>query len=243
MHTFYLAEAGAAGERIPLEREEEKHALKVLRLSDGDEICALDGRGGRFQARLRIWGGRAFAELEAPLADNEPAVRISLYQGLPKADKLEWIAQKGTELGLSALCPVQMRSSVVKSNEKDGQKRQERLERIAREAVKQCRRSMPPQITPPLTWAQALKRLSSCELVLVPWENERAFTLKQAREAYPNAKDIAIVIGPEGGIAREEIEALTALHTKCITLGGRILRTETAALAAIAVVQTLWGDL
>lgn len=231
MHAFYLSGPARTGETVPLLEEESRHALKVLRLTAGEKIVALDGQGGRFSAELCPEGGRALARLMEALPDNEPARRLTLYQGLPKADKLEWIVQKGTELGVSAFCPVEMRNSVARV--KGG--KEERLERIAREAVKQCRRGRVPEILPAARLEAVLPQMARHELLLVPWENAQGRTLRSALQGKPEARDIGLVIGPEGGIDPKEIEALQALGALPVTLGPRILRTETAALAAAAL--------
>lgn len=244
MAAFYLSRTGAPGDEIALPKEEAQHALKVLRLGEGDEIDALDGAGGRFRAVvISAHGGECVVRLTEALPANEPPIRLTLYQGLPKADKLEFIVQKLTELGASAVVPVKMERSVVRSDAKDGEKRRERLDKIAREAAKQCRRALAPEISAPLTWKQTLARMAGHELILVPWEDARENTLHEARVRAPEAKDIALVIGPEGGMTPDEIAALKAVGAQPITLGRRILRAETAAVAAAAVTMALWGDL
>lgn len=243
MHSFYLEEAGGTGRTLPLPKDEAKHALRVLRLSAGDEVCALDGRGRRFLGRIDTDGETALVTLTEELPSNEPPVRVTLYQGLPKADKLELIVQKLTELGGAALVPVKMERSVAKSDGKDGAKRQERLERIAREAVKQCRRAQSPEVTVPLTWKQALARMGDHDLILVPWEDAHTLTMKQAFAEAPGAKDIGIVIGPEGGMSEGEVDRLREAGARAVTLGPRILRAETAAVASVTAAMLLWGDL
>ena len=204
MAAFYLTRTGAPGDEIPLPKEEAQHALKVLRLSEGDEIDALDGAGGRFRAVVvSARGGECVVRLTESLPSNEPPVRLSLYQGLPKADKLEFIVQKLTELGAAAVVPVKMERSVVRTDAKDGEKRRERLTKIAHEAAKQCRRALAPEIAAPLTWKQTLSRMAEHDLILVPWEDARENTLKQAFAAAPETRSIGLVVGPEGGMTAE----------------------------------------
>ena len=244
MASFYLSEPREAGEIALLAAEEGKHVLKVLRMGVGDELCAIDGCGGRFDAEIdSVEGGEVRVKLLNRLPNNESAVRITLYQGLPKADKLDFIVQKCTELGGARVCPVKMERSIVKSDAKDGIKRRERLEKIAREATKQCRRASAPEIVEPLSWKQTFARLQEHELVLVPWEDARENTLKQAFAAAPETRSIGLVVGPEGGMTAEEIAALKEICAQPVTLGRRILRAETAAVAAAAVTMALWGDL
>ncbi|MBR1561458.1 MAG: RNA methyltransferase, partial [Clostridia bacterium] len=147
------------------------------------------------------------------------------------------------ELGAAALVPVKMDRCVVKLDEKDGKKRQERLSRIACEAAKQCRRGAPMAVELPMTWKQAIARMASHDLILVPWEDADGRGIKDAHAEHPGARDIGIVIGSEGGMSPEEVAALTDAGALTVTLGPRILRTETAAVASAALAQALWGDI
>lgn len=236
MHAFYAELLEGQEGRVRLLPDESKHARKVLRLRDGEEICVLDGAGHRWRA---ILDGGDEALIAEALPDNEPRVRLTVYQGLPKADKLELIAQKLTELGAAAVIPVNMQRSVAR----EGGRRDERAQRIAREAVKQCRRARIPEIPGVLSWKDALERMRSAELLLIPWEDAREAHLADVLKDRPEAKDIALVIGPEGGIAPEEIDQMRAIGGQAVTLGARILRTETAAIAATAAIMALLGEM
>ena len=244
MPAFYLEGPVEVGAVVPLPKDEARHALKVLRMAVGEELCALDGQGGRFSAVLEgVHGDSAEVRITGQLPSNESEVKLTLYQGLPKADKLDFIVQKLTELGAGCVVPVKMERCVVKSDAKDGKKRQERLERIAFEAVKQCRRAASPEIAEPLTWKQCFARMEQHDLLLVPWEDAEGYNMKKAFSEFPEAKDIGIVIGPEGGMSEGEVEALREQGAKIVTLGPRILRAETAAVASVTMAMTLWGDL
>lgn len=243
MHTFYLGSIPEVGALASLPADEAKHALRVLRLSAGDEVCVLDGQGGRYAAQVESVSNGAQVRVTGALPGNEPPVRVTLYQGLPKADKLDFIVQKLTELGASCVVPVKMERSVVKSDAKDGEKRRERLDRIAREAAKQCRRACAPQIEAPMTWKQAEGIMARHDLILVPWEDASGLTVKGVRAQVPGAKDIGIVVGPEGGMSPDEVDGLQERGARIVTLGPRILRAETAAVAAVTMAMTLWGDL
>ena len=158
MHTFYVT----AGQ---LDKEDARHASRVLRLKAGDEITALS-EGARYRARIAQLSDKAGAvELLEELPANESPLSITLYQGLPKAEKLEFLAQKLTELGVARLTPVRMARSVAKG---EGDRRAERLERIAREAVKQCRRARAMEISPALSWKEALSDMAKREVMIVP---------------------------------------------------------------------------
>ena len=242
MHCFYIEPPVDGLAALPA--EEAKHARKVLRLKPGDEICAMDGAGRRWRGEIAPGTGEALSvRLLEPLPDNEPPVRVTVYEGLPKADKLDLIAQKLTELGAAALVPLRMERCVVKLDGKDGERRRERLEKIAREAAKQCRRARPLEVSAPMDWKDAVRAMARHDLLLIPWEEARDGRLIEVRRQCPDARDIGIVVGPEGGISPEEMERLAAAGGRAVTLGPRILRTETAAVAAAALAMGLWGDI
>ena len=244
MNSFYIEGIGEAGSAAMLQAEEAKHAAQVLRMQAGEEFYAVDEQGRRFLAKFDSVSKTACtAILMEELSDNEAPVRITIYQGLPKADKLELVVQKLTELGACALVPVKMERCVVKLDEKDGKKKQDRLSKIAREAAKQCKRGGCLDVQPPQTWKQLQTAMQAHDLLLVPWEDAAGYGMKSARGDFPDAKDIAIVIGPEGGMSEGEVRALEETGAKQVTLGPRILRTETAAIASCAMAMLLWGDI
>ena len=244
MNSFYIEGRGEAGQTVSLMSEDARHCAQVLRMQSGEEFYAVGEGGDRFLAELReVSKENCTALLREALSDNEAELRVTVYQGLPKADKLELVVQKLTELGAARLVPVKMERSVVKLNDKDAQKKQERLQKIAREAAKQCKRGGCLEVDVPQAWKQLRDQMAAHDLLLVPWEDARGFGLKAAREAYPEARNIGIVIGPEGGMSESEVRALEELGAKQITLGPRILRTETAAIAAATMAMLLWGDI
>ena len=238
MHSFYIHPP--EGDRATLPLEEARHAERVLRLRPGDEICAMDGAGHRWRAEL---GEGARVRLLEALPGNEAPARVTVYEGLPKADKLDFIAQKLTELGAARLMPVRMSRCVAKLDGKDGVKRRERLQKIAREAAKQCGRGMPMDVSEPLDWRTALSAMAAHDALLIPWEDARGTRLKDVFAEMPGARDIGIVVGPEGGMSPEEVDAMLEIGGRTVTLGPRILRTETAAVVSAALAMQLWGDL
>lgn len=244
MNSFYIEGAAAPGARAQLLPEEAKHAFQVLRLRPGEAVCAVDPSGARYAAVVEeISKSACGVLLKEALPDNESPLRLTLYQGLPKADKMDLIVQKLTELGAKRIVPLKMERCVVRLDAKDGEKRRERLEKIAREAAKQCRRACAPEVTAPQSWKQAAEAMAAHDLLLVPWEDASGFGMKDARALRPDARDVGVVIGPEGGMGAEEVAALQKLGARTVTLGPRILRTETAAVAACALAMLLWGDL
>jgi len=244
MNSFYIEGRGEAGMTVRLQAEDAKHAAQVLRMQPGEDFYAVDEGGSRFLARLcAVSRDECTAQLCEALPDNESPLRLTLYQGLPKADKLELVVQKLTELGADCIAPVKMERCVVKLDEKDGKKRTERLAKIAREASKQCKRGRAPEILPPQTWKQLRDRMQRHDLLLTPWEDASGLGMKDVHREMPAARDIGIVIGPEGGMSAAEVQALAEIGARTISLGPRILRTETAALTACALAMLLWGDL
>ena len=238
MHSFYIEPPVEGLAALPA--EEARHAARVLRLKAGDELCAMDGAGHRWRGEL---DGDGRVRLLEELPSNECETRFTVYEGLPKADKLDFIAQKLTELGAARLVPVKMSRCVVKLDGKDGEKRRERLEKIAREAAKQCGRGLPMAVSAPLDWKAALKAMAAHDALLIPWEDARGTRMRDVFAQVPGAKDIGIVIGPEGGMSPEEVEAMLQIGGRTVTLGPRILRTETAAVVSAALAMQLWGDL
>ena len=244
MHRFIVREGLAVGARVRLSDEEAAHAFRVLRLRAGEEVELGDGEGKLFSAELtEVSREQVTAEVREELDGKESPVKITLYQGYPKADKLELVAQKLTELGAACIVPVVMERSVAKPDPKDKGKRRERLERIAQEAAKQCGRGLVPRVEEAITWKQALARLEGHELVLMPWEDANDTHLSDVHRLHPDAQDIAVIIGPEGGISGAEAEQARERGAVWVTLGPRILRTETATLTSAAVIMSLWGDL
>lgn len=244
MHRFVVEDGLFEGAAVQLPEAEAQHALSVLRLKDGEAIQLSDGKGNLYAAVLQHCGERqATAQVKEQLPSNEPGISLTVYQGLPKGDKFDLIAQKLTELGASRIVPVRMRHCVVKLNEREGQKKVARWSRIVQEATKQCGRSRVPMVEVPVDWSRALEQLGRHDLVLLLWEQAQGKGIYNVFALQPNARDIAILIGPEGGISPSEVEDVEALGAHRITLGPRILRTETAAIAATAIAMYAWADL
>lgn len=229
----------AVGDSVCLSGEESDHILKSLRMRKGDSVQLIAAER-LFLAEIGDTdGGRVCVCITEALPSPEPNVNITLVQGLPKADKLEWIVQKATELGVYSMQPVEMARSVARISGKDEKKR-ERLQRIALEAAKQAGRAHIPEVLPARKLADILQTLPGT--VYVAWEDESALRLSEAI-AIDKPAAISLIIGPEGGLAPEEIEQLKACGAKTVTLGKRILRTETAGLVALAVCLTALGEM
>ncbi len=242
MHRFHIDGTQIKEKRALLSREEAAHALRVLRLKDGSAIEALDGHDA-WKAVLRVTDDGAYAELLERLSCTEAPVDVTLFMGIPKGEKMELIAQKLTELGATRLVPVRMERCVAKIEPKDAEKKLTRLRKIASEAMKQCGRTEEMVIDEPVSVSEAANRISSYELGLMLWEEAHGYRLTDAHAEMPDVRSIAYLVGPEGGISVREAEAFTASGAKSVTLGPRILRAETAAVAGCAVIMNLWGDL
>ncbi len=243
MHRFYADEASSTVDEIHLSAEDAHHALHVLRLKPGDEAEILACEKRWHAVFTELSPGQAVLRMVHPLPTAEPALSITLFQGLPKFDKMEWIVQKGVELGVSGIVPVPMIRSVSRPDEKNAQKKADRWRKIAREAGKQAGRCILPDVSDPVPLAALRPLIESLDAVVVPWEECRSPGLKAWAEAHPGLHSLGIVIGPEGGISPEEIQLLHELNCEPITLGPRILRTETAGIASISAFLSLYGEM
>ena len=250
MHSCWLSGEipPVIGTPVPLSAEESAHVARVLRMKVGDEVHLMAG-GSLFMGVLATVEEKAvLVRVLSELPSPESRVRITLLQGLPKLDKLEWIVQKVTELGAWTVQPVEMERSVARMDGKE-QKKADRLQRIALEAAKQSGRAHVPEVLPTKHFTDAVRWLSESafDLVLVAWEEENALRLSeavtQAVSKNPALQTIALIIGPEGGISSREVEQLTAMGARCVTLGKRILRTETAGLCAVTATMCALGEL
>jgi len=246
MHRFFADEGGLADGFATLGEADSRHALRVLRLAPGDEIELVCG-DGRYLARIAdVREDIVRVQTVSPLRGTEARARVTLYQGLPKADKMEWIVQKSTELGACAVQPVAMERCVVRLDERDAAKKAERWQKIAREAVKQCARVRVPDVRPARKLAALLDELRALDLLIVPWEDARDGSVRACVEtvAGMDAPRIGVLIGPEGGISPAEADWLRGqAGGRLVTLGPRILRTETAGLCALTMVMADLGEM
>lgn len=226
-------------------RGEVAHRItQVLRMSQGDRVVLLDGTGSEYLVRLDEFGKHTVAGtvLAVSQGSNEPSIRITLCQGILKADKLEWVLQKGTELGVSAFIPLVCQRSIPRFKSTKGSQRMLRWGRIITEAAEQCGRSRVPDLSPPLEFRSACRSVDGASLALIPWEGARDASLKEALKGH-NTLQVYLFIGPEGGFQEEEVEYAQGLGIIPVSLGKRILRAETAGLVAATAVLYEAGDL
>ena len=219
------------------DKDDIHHISKVLRLSVGDIIDVSDKSVWEYSCEI------ISAEkdcIEAKILDKqkfarEPELEAALFQGIPKTGKMEIIVQKCVEMGISRIVPVWTKRTVV-TDKGNFNKKIERWQKVSDEAVKQCKRGIIPEISKDLKFKEVLNELVKYELILFPYENEDNYSIKDClRELNKKPASVAIIIGPEGGFADEEAEALKGIGAKCVTLGKTILRTETAGLVALAM--------
>ncbi|MTI81484.1 MAG: 16S rRNA (uracil(1498)-N(3))-methyltransferase [Firmicutes bacterium] len=245
MPRFFVEPNNIKNNKAVITGPDVKHIKKVLRLKEEDEVTILDGLGGQYQAEIyRLENDSVICNiLHQQQAVGEPPVNVTMVQCLPKSDKMELVIQKGTELGVRQFIPLQCERSVVKLNEKKTVERQKRWQRVALEASKQCRRPMVPKVEKPVSWQKFLNDVPSNSLLLLPWEDETTEKLHNLLQGQHNINEIYIIIGPEGGFGQEEVEMARSYGAKTVSLGPRILRTETAGLALASILMYLHGDL
>lgn len=233
--------SGTDGGRAELGGGDARHLVKVLRLAAGDAVVAFDGRGGEWDATIEsaspsrvvlALGAKRDGAAESPCA-------ILLGQALGKGEKLDLVVRAATELGVAEIVPVVTSRAVATA---EGQAKLERWRRIAEEACKQCGRGVVPVVHAPEDLAAFLARTKDATLKVVPWEGGGE-PLAAAASRAGASKSAAILIGPEGGLSGSEVEAAKRAGFVPVTLGPRILRTETAGIVAVAALQLLAGDL
>ena len=215
------------------------HISHVLRMKPGEQFYVTDGeRQGKYLCALKsVSAEQVVCDIVQNITDTmELPCEIVLYQGLPKADKMELIIQKAVELGASRIVPVETKRSVVKLDAKKAQAKISRWQGIAEAAAKQSKRDVIPVIGELTTLKEALKEAADFEVSMMPYENAEgmAFTRKLLEGIQPGQR-VAIFVGPEGGFDESEVEAALSMGTKPMTLGRRILRTETAGLAILSM--------
>lgn len=231
----------APGALVELPDTAARHALKVLRMRDGDALVLFDGRGGEWEAMLKVGaGGTAQALLGVHCArDSESPLALTLVQALPAGDKMDWVVEKCVELGVAAIQPVAAKRSVIRLSAERMERRVAHWNAIASAACEQCGRNRVPAVAPVLDLPQYLavaKDQNALRLMLAP-EAKSAL-----REMPPPGGPVLFMVGPEGGWEDGEMRAAEAAGFRMLQLGPRVLRTETAGMAALAAMQARWGD-
>ncbi len=240
MYHFYVEPDAVSENTARITGGDVNHIKNVLRMHTGEEIMILDGNGMEYRCEIEAISDEILARiLEAKKTEAELSVRLLLFQGLPKKDKMELIIQKAVELGVSEIIPVLTKRTVVKlEDKKKEQKKLERWQAIAEAAAKQSGRGIIPKVCEAVKFSEAVKQAEALEEALIPYE--LAEGMDEARErirGLHGKKTIGIFIGPEGGFEEDEIALAVKSGIHPITLGKRILRTETAGLCILSVIM------
>lgn len=225
--------------RIGLKPRDVRYLVRVLRLEEGDEVVVFDGRGRRYRCRLIEEGGRWSLEVSEELPpEPEPPLKVILGQGLLKGEKMKWVIQKSTELGVWRIVPLITSRSIPIYEEED--LKVMRWRRIAEEASKQSNRASVPLIEGPVALEEFARQAPGLKVAL--WEGA-ATPFRDALCRGERPEEVSLVIGPEGGLSEQEAVMLEQEGFSLLSLGPRVLRSETATLAALALLQHLFGDL
>ena len=237
MYQFFVEEEQVHSDSISITGGDVNHIKNVLRMKNGEKIRVSSKSGQAYFCHISsILDDEVIAAIDsADETGTELDNHIVLYQGLPKGDKMELIIQKAVELGVSEIVPVAMKNCVVKLDDKKAKSKVTRWQAIAESAAKQSKRSLIPEVKMPMSYKEAVAYAKKLDVKLVPYENEHGMAgTKAAMEQIKKGESIAVFIGPEGGFAPEEIEMVRD-EMQLISLGRRILRTETAGIAALAI--------
>lgn len=250
MHKFFTSKELINGNEGKIIGDDVKHIMKVLRLANGEKVILNNCEGVEYLAEINEVNKQEVTLniIEKIEGSNESSIRITLYQGLPKSQKMDLIVQKGTELGVCEFKPVI--TSRVDVKLKGEFKKLDRLNRISLEAAKQSKRTLVPKVLEPIEFDDVLSEMESFDLMLVPYENAENFGVKSLINKLKNEnvnleeiKTVGILVGPEGGFEEDEIIKLKDKGAHIITLGKRILRTETAGFVAASLIQYELSDL
>lgn len=238
---FYCPPPLSSGATFELPPQAAHHASRVLRLRAGDAVQLFDGLGNALDAKIYEIKGKhvQLHELQTCMDDAESPLRIVLAQAMSSSEKMDWVVQKATELGAAEIHPVQTQRSVARLSGARAEKRTAHWRGITIAASEQCGRNVLPQVHAPLelaAWLEQARNLPGSRFVLLP-EGSTAL-----HKQPPPQDSITLLIGPEGGFSEDEIKMIHMAGFIPIRMGKRVLRTETAAMAGIAALQTLWGD-
>ena len=240
---LHVPPAGLAGGRASLTRQDSAYLLRVLRLRAGDRLQLFDGIGGAYPAEVVALGaeGGELRLLGPREVDVDRAVAVSLWQGLPKGEKMEWVIQKATELGVAEIVPLRCARSVAQlAGDRMGRKL-ERWQKVAVEAARQCGRSDVPPLRPPAA-PEALWALARSGTPVILLHDGGQLPLARALAELGEIPRLALAVGPEGGFDPEEVRGAKEAGVRLVGLGKRVLRTETAAIVACALVAGWAGD-
>lgn len=242
MHRFFVEPEQCKQNRITISGQDYNHIHNVLRMKTGEELLLCDGTDREYLCLIKEFDPekeQVLLQIVDILGETrELSARITLFQGYPKGDKLETIVQKAVELGAYEVVPVSMQRCVVKLDEKKASKKVERLNNIALSAAKQSKRGIIPKVTQVMTVAEACQYAETMDFLILPYENAEGMEHSKSIIAQADGKrHIGIFIGPEGGFEPAEVEQIENAGAKTISLGHRILRTETAGMAVLSLLM------
>lgn len=240
MPRFFVKPEAVCGDQIQITGSDVNHIKNVLRMNVGEEISVSDGAGQDYFGKIeQIDSSAVLVHVENSWDSYvELPTKLYLFQGLPKSDKMELIIQKAVELGVYAVVPVKMKRTIVKWDEKKGEKKLARWQQIAESAAKQSGRGLIPEVMAPMTFAEAIEMAKGLDAALLPYE--KASGMDAARDLIASMRgksSIGIFIGPEGGFDTQEVDEAIDAGVQTMTLGHRILRTETAGLTALSILM------
>lgn len=245
MRRFFFDPSLRNSDRVFLSEDESRHISKVLRLKTGDNIELLDGLGTLFHGVIMAVGRQVEAQVEGVVtSEADVGKSLLVWQGILKGEKMDTVVQKCTELGVTGIVPFQSSRCQGKLSQMQAKKKHERWQRIGIAACKQCMRLSSIGIDAPETYTESLNRESDNNTILrlLFWEEEKTTHLHDIPDI-EKASSLALMLGPEGGFTREEVEQARLLGWRTVSLGDRILRAETATLSAVSIVQFLTGNL
>ncbi len=249
MHRFFVEPSQIQKDEIEIRGGDVNHIRNVLRMRTGDELLVSDGYGNEYQCRIRVCAEDMICTdiLKRRRIESELSCRITLFQCLPKGDKMELIIQKAVELGAAGIVPVASKRCVVRLDAKKEANKRKRWQAVAEGAAKQSGRALIPPVFPVKNFREALDLAGELDVCLIPYECAEEFLKDDPGSAMEQTKEIlrgirpgqsvGIFIGPEGGFEREEAEQAAEKGVKPISLGKRILRTETAGLCILSVLM------
>jgi len=235
---LYYPGTFTVGDRCSLVEANLHYLRSVIRMKPGNRLSLFDGFGKEYSAvMVSISEEQALVEIIGKTSALARPARITLIQALPKAQKMDFIVQKATELGVDEIRPFFSDRSVPRLTAEKAHLKAERWRKIAQEAAKQCRRSDVPEVAEIHTFAEMLKALEPGAVKLIFWEEESRLGLRKALQKFPEARVFSILVGPEGGLTPEEVAAATASGFVSVSLGKQILKLETAAIVILAILQ------
>lgn len=240
MHQFFVTPMQVKEDRIYIEGQDVNHIKNVLRMKTGEQLKISDGNNKRYLCEIETMTAQEVCVriIEEQQVNTELPSKIYLFQGLPKGDKMELIVQKAVELGVYEVIPVATKRAVVKLDEKKAAKKVERWNGIAESGAKQSGRNVIPSVTKVMSYKEALAYAKELDVILIPYElAEGIAETKQVIEGIKKGASIGVFIGPEGGFETAEVEQAIESGAKAITLGRRILRTETAGLTTLSILM------